>query len=164
MKRKIYRAIEEAEIVRNPLKEALYPYKIYSLYLHLVYKPINRARFLTRVRTLDEFLRIARRRGLEQKRKDHPLALEFLFSFSSEKPLSEEEIKEIGRKMAEALISYEAIGIPFPSKILSYMDFGVEISYSFRPIPEFVRLLISRDGVRFSHLVPPRYLLRYLLR
>ena len=163
MKKKSYRAIEEAEIVRNPLKESLYPYKVYSLYLHLVYRPISRANFLTKVRSLDEFLRIAKRRGLEQKRKDHPLALEFLFSFSSAKPLSEEEIKEIGKKMAEALISHEVVGIPFPAKILNYMDFGIEINYSFKPVPEFVRLLVSRDGIRFSHLVPPRYLLRYLL-
>jgi len=156
--------LEQGTIVRNPLKEKTYPYKVYSLYLHLVYKPIEKARFLAGVRTLDEFLRIAKARGLEQKRGDHPLALEFLYIFSSTKSLSDDELREIGAKMVNALIAPDVIGIPFPDKLVPYMDFGVEVSYSFRPVPDFVRLTISRDGIRFYHLVPPASLWKYLLR
>ena len=62
------------------------------------------------------------------------------------------------------MIAPDVIGIPFPDKLVPYMDFGVEVSYSFRPVPDFVRLTISRDGIRFYHLAPPASLWKYLVR
>jgi len=160
----ISKVIQQGTIVRNPLKEKLYPYKIYNLYIHLVYKPIDTAKFVARTRSLREFLRIAKSRGLEQERGDHPLALEFIYSFCSSRSLTDDELREIGTKMASLLVSSDVIGIPFPSRLVSYMDFGVEVDYSYREVAPYVKLHISRDGTKFTDLVKPHILWRYLLR
>lgn len=157
MEKKLKNIFEEAEIVRNPLKEAAYPYKNYSIYLHLVYKPIKKAKFIERIRTLNEFLRIAKRRGLEQKRSDHPIALEFRVEFSSKKPLSEDEIKDVGKAMA--LVLFEKFYSP---QLLNYMDFGVEVSYSTKPVATVAEIRLSRDGEKFEVTKVERELRRWL--
>ena len=159
----ISRVVQQGTIVRNPLKEKLYPFKIYNLYIHLVYKPIDTAKFIVRTRSLREFLRIAKSRGLEQERKDHPLALEFIYSFCSDRSLTDDELREIGAKMIDLLISSDVVGVPFPLRLVSYMDFGVEVEYSYREIPPYIKLHMSRDGITFTDLVKPHVLWRYLL-
>jgi hypothetical protein len=152
------KVLAPVEVERNPLKDYTYPYKIYKITIHLVYKPIKKAKFKEGIRTLNEFLRIAKRRGLEQKRSDHPIAFEARIVVPSKVPLKDYEIKELVRKYIN-LISSELF---FAPSLFKFADFGIEVEYSFKPAATEAEVIWSRDGVTFTKEDLTRYIFRIL--
>jgi hypothetical protein len=146
------------EVERVPLKEYTYPYKIYKITIHLVYNPIRKARFKEGIRTLNEFLRIAKRRGLEQQRSDHPIAFEARLVVPSRVSLKDYEIKEMVRKYID-LISDELF---FHKNLFKFADFGIEVEYSFKPGDIEAEVIWSRDGITFTGEDLSRYIFRIL--
>ena len=146
------------EVERNPLKEYTYPYKIYKITIHLVYTPIKRAKFKEGIRTLNEFLRIAKKRGLEMKREDHPIAFEARIVVPSKVPLKDYEIKEMVRKYID-LISDELF---FNKSLFKFADFGIEVEYSVKPTNIEAEVIWSRDGVTFTEEDLTKYIFRIL--
>lgn len=152
------KVLASLEVERNPLKDYTYPYKIYKITIHLIYTPIKRARFKEGIRTLNEFLRIAKRRGLEQQRSDHPIAFEARVVVPSRVPLKDYEIKEIVRKYID-LISDELF---FHRNLFKFADFGIEVEYSFKPGDIEAKVIWSRDGVTFTEEDLTKYIFRIL--
>ena len=146
------------EVERNPLKEYTYPYKIYKVTIHLVYTTVKKAKFKEGIRTLNEFLRIAKRRGLEQKRSDHPIAFEARIVVPSKVVLKDYEIKEIVRKYID-LISDELF---FNKSLFKFADFGIEVEYSIKPTNIEAEVIWSRDGVTFTKEDLTKYIFRIL--
>ena len=83
---------------------------------------------------------------LEQKRTDHPLALETYFSITLKRTLTKEEIARISTALADELID-EAF-----ADVIDYMEWGYDFEPSDVEIPTEAMKRISRNGEDFTEI------------
>jgi hypothetical protein len=139
--------------VSRAIRERFNPYFIYRFFGHLIYKPVERARWKipAGMTTLKEFLRFAESRGLEQKRRDHPIALEVYIIFTLNRKITDTEIMKIKEILQEMVL--DAL---FHPDLLDYMEYGYEEEPSTAVEPADAGLRYSRDGIEWvivnSHL------------
>jgi len=143
--------------IAEATRELMLPYKNYHIYLHLIYKPIEKAKFLTGVESLRKFLRIAKERGFEQKRRDHPIAFELILTLPRKNKLTLAEEMRFLKAMREILI--DAF---FSPELLNYAEIGYDIKYSAKPVGFKAFIRYSRDGEKFYRIDVTRVAKRLL--
>jgi len=103
----------------------------HELYGHLVYKPLGKkraVRFKYGVYSLRRYLRLVKKKEEEQKRSDHPIAMEVYVIFNAEKKydISSDYVRELIDKL-EAEIWTEGFG--FTEKDFVWgIEYSVEIT------------------------------------
>lgn len=121
----------------------IYGYSRNEVWGHLIYKPVKRARWKipTGMTTLKEFVEWHRRMGKEQKRSDHPIALEIYAIFTTKKPLDRSELAHV-----ISVLSTELLNAFFNPDLLRLMEWG----YNYEIVPEKIplesKIRYSRDG------------------
>ncbi|MEM5815822.1 MAG: hypothetical protein QXL14_02125 [Candidatus Aenigmatarchaeota archaeon] len=135
-------------------------YYNYRFYLHLIYRPIERAtwRIPSKYNTLAQFMRLAESRGYYQKRNDHPLVLEFVLTFPSDRELSDKEIERVLNFIDEILSS---LGFAW---IMNYSEVGYDYEVSDTPIDFQCYVWWSRDGRSVSGRMDLKRYAMYVLR
>lgn len=114
---------------------------------HIIYRPIRRARWkIPRgMKTLDEFLDWHReRQGVEQVRRDHPVALETYLCITTDHILSKKEVGMISSLLGEALFDEM-----FSGELIDLMEWGHEYTQVTEPEDTKAGWRVSRDGEYF---------------
>jgi len=130
-------------------KKLVFPYVINTVWGHTIYKPIRRARWRIPygIKTLGEFLFMLERRRVEEKREDHPIAVEIYATFTTKKPLDDYQVNEVRKALIAAALSKH----PFSRDLFDeYMEWGYEYEYSKFPESTEAVLRVSRDGITFQ--------------
>jgi len=138
--------MEWLDRVKDEIKRRFGRLYVYRFFGHLIYREVKRARWRIPdgMKTLREFLRFAERKGLVQKRSDHPLALEVYIVFTTDRKLKDSEIRDIVSILKEMVL--DAMFYP---KIVEYMEFGYEEEPASEIEPLDIGIRISRDGIEF---------------
>jgi len=133
-------------IVAN-IKSAVVKLYRYTIWRHIIYKPIEKARWRIPkgMTTLEEFLNWHREMGIEEKRNDHPLALEVYVSFTTDHELTKREIDKVSELLGNNL--YDEM---FAEELLEMMETG----YDVEKVTEYEEpeggWRVSRNGERFT--------------
>ena len=117
---------------------------------HVIYKPLRRARWKVPrgMKTLREFLAWHTLQGLDQRRGDHPIALEVYVKFSTRKIVRGDVLRTIVLYLVDEIL---VKGLMFSRDLLSkYMEWGIERKRRILPEPIYAEVRWSRDGIEFQ--------------
>lgn len=138
---------EWVDAVKNALIER-FSYVVNEIWGHVIYRPVEKAKWKipAGMRTLDEFMEWHRRLKLEQKRTDHPLALECYVRFTTKKPLTKRE-----KTLAISVLAKKLVDKWFaPELVEKYIEWGYEKEVVEKPEPFESEIRYSRDGKEFK--------------
>jgi hypothetical protein len=113
---------------------------------HIIYRPVHRGKWKLPygMKTLDEFLSWHKEKfELEQKRSDHPLALEIYYSVTLKRTLTRDEVQAIIMKL-----TYELIG-EFFGTVAEYMEWGYDYEETTAKLGTEAVKRYSKDGEDF---------------
>jgi hypothetical protein len=115
---------------------------------HVIYKPIETTNWKIQkgMKTLAEFMSWQRRKGLEQKERDHPLALEIYCVITTKKPLNTIEFRRV-----VTILKNELLGEYFSGGLVEqFMEWGIDYYESAKIEPLEARKRYSRNGEVFE--------------
>jgi len=133
-------------IVANIRSAVIKLYRV-TVWGHLIYQPIEKSEWKIPkgMTTLEEFLNWHREKGIEQARRDHPLALESFLSFTLD---HEPTAKEIG--MLSSLLGEALFDDMFSGELIDMMEWGYEIEKVTETEKGEAGWRVSRNGEYFT--------------
>jgi hypothetical protein len=140
-------------------------YVLNIVYGHIIYQPLQKANFdIKGIKTLERFLEIANIQDVEQKRTDHPLALEVYTGFTLHKPITptSREYRIIVEGMKDAITDTYP---QFSEGILDFMEWGIETAKEIdEPQPLEGQKRWSYDGEHFNEASITQFMRRRIGR
>jgi hypothetical protein len=135
------------ERIINTINNRFRRFVVNTVWGHIIYRNVRRAKFKIPfgLKTLDQFIRFHKTKlGIEQKRSDHPIALEIYYSITLDRKLTDREVAIVTAALAEELVN------EFYITIVDIMEWGFDATESPFFIDTEAKKRISHNGEDFT--------------